>query len=92
MTIKIGLSIDPSMPRFLELAREAERIGVDSVWVAEFWASDAFTPLAAIAAVDGSFDEKLADLEALIALAAAAGEQLANTPPTTPTTTGGSTT
>ena len=51
MTIKIGLSIDPSMPRFLELAREAERIGVDSVWVAEFWASDAFTPLAAIAAV-----------------------------------------
>ena len=51
MTIKIGLSIDPAMPRFLELAREAERIGVDSVWVAEYWAYDAFTPLAAIAAV-----------------------------------------
>ena len=51
MTIKIGLSIDPAMPRFLELAREAERIGVDSVWVAEYWASDAFTPLAAVAAV-----------------------------------------
>ncbi len=51
MTIRIGLSIDPAMPRFLELAREAERIGVDSVWVAEYWATDAFTPLAAIAAV-----------------------------------------
>ena len=51
MTIKIGLSIDPLMPRFLDLAREAERVGVDSVWVAEFWASDAFTPLAAVAAV-----------------------------------------
>ena len=51
MTIRIGLSIDPAMPRFLELAREAERIGVDSVWVAEYWASDAFTPLAAVAAV-----------------------------------------
>ena len=51
MTITIGLSIDPAMPRFLELAREAERIGVDSVWVAEYWAYDAFTPLAAIAAV-----------------------------------------
>jgi F420-dependent oxidoreductase-like protein len=51
MTIKIGVSIDPAMPRFLELAREAERIGIDSVWVAEYWAYDAFTPLAAIAAV-----------------------------------------
>jgi alkanesulfonate monooxygenase SsuD/methylene tetrahydromethanopterin reductase-like flavin-dependent oxidoreductase (luciferase family) len=51
VTIRIGLSVDPSMPRLLELAREAERIGVDSVWVAEYWASDAFTPLAAIAAV-----------------------------------------
>lgn len=51
MTIKIGLSLDPSVPSFLELARQAERIGVDSVWVAEYWAYDAFTPLAAIASV-----------------------------------------
>lgn len=51
MTIRIGLSIDPAMPKFLELAREAERVGVDSVWVAEYWAYDAFTPLAAVAAV-----------------------------------------
>lgn len=51
MTIKIGLSLDPAMPRFLDLAREAERVGVDSVWVAEYWAYDAFTPLAAIGSV-----------------------------------------
>lgn len=51
MTLRIGLSIDPSTPRFIELAQEAERIGVDSVWVPEYWAYDAFTPLAAIASV-----------------------------------------
>ncbi len=51
MTMRIGLSVDPAMPRFIDLAREAERIGVDSVWVAEYWAYDAFTPLAAIASV-----------------------------------------
>lgn len=51
MTLRIGLSIDPSMPRFLEVARQAERIGIDSVWVPEYWAFDAFTPLAAVAAV-----------------------------------------
>jgi len=51
MTLRIGLSVDPSMPRFLDVARQAERIGVDSVWVAEYWAFDAFTPLAAVAAV-----------------------------------------
>jgi len=51
MTLRIGLSVDPSMPRFLDVARQAERIGVDSVWVAEYWAYDAFTPLAAVAAV-----------------------------------------
>ena len=50
MTLSIGLSVDPADPDWLELAGEAERIGVDSLWVAEFWAYDAFTPLAAIAA------------------------------------------
>ncbi len=49
--LALGLSISPQSPRFLELARKADRLGVDSVWVAEFWAYDAFTPLAAIAAV-----------------------------------------
>jgi F420-dependent oxidoreductase-like protein len=50
MPLSIGLSVNPQDPQWLELAREAERIGVDSVWVPEFWAYDAFTPLAAIAA------------------------------------------
>lgn len=34
----------------LALAREAERLGYDSVWTAEAWGSDAFTPLTWIAA------------------------------------------
>lgn len=50
MALSIGLSLDPQRPGWLELAREAERAGADSIWVPEFWAYDAFTPLAAIAA------------------------------------------
>ena len=34
---------------FLELAIEAENLGFDSVWTAESWGSDAFSPLAYIA-------------------------------------------
>ncbi|MEU3279948.1 LLM class F420-dependent oxidoreductase [Streptomyces antibioticus] len=37
-------------PGHLALAREAERLGYDSVWTAESWGSDAFTPLTWIAA------------------------------------------
>jgi F420-dependent oxidoreductase-like protein len=32
-------------PNFVEAAREAERLGFDSVWTAEAWGSDAFTAL-----------------------------------------------
>lgn len=34
----------------IELAQEAERLGFDSVWTAESWGNDAFTPLAWIGA------------------------------------------
>ncbi|MGW2324269.1 LLM class F420-dependent oxidoreductase [Streptomyces sp. NPDC001700] len=37
-------------PRHLELARQAEDLGYHSVWTAESWGSDAFTPLTWIAA------------------------------------------
>ena len=32
-------------PNFVATAQEAERLGYDSVWTAEAWGSDAFSPL-----------------------------------------------
>jgi F420-dependent oxidoreductase-like protein len=37
-------------PNVVETTQEAERLGFDSVWTAEAWGSDAFTPLTWIAA------------------------------------------
>ena len=37
-------------PDIAGVSQEAERLGFDSVWTAEAWGSDAFTPLAWIAA------------------------------------------
>ena len=37
-------------PNFVEMAQEAEKLGFDSVWSAESWGKDAFTPLAWIGA------------------------------------------
>ncbi|WP_406435425.1 LLM class F420-dependent oxidoreductase [Streptomyces sp. NBC_00631] len=52
--MRLGLALGywgrgPS-PDHVTLAREAERLGYDSVWTAESWGSDAFTPLTWIAA------------------------------------------
>jgi F420-dependent oxidoreductase-like protein len=51
VTLSIGVMSVGVNDGFLDYAREAEVLGVSSVWTAEFWGLDAFTPLAAIAAV-----------------------------------------
>ena len=51
MTLEIGLMAQPHTPAGLELIREADRMGVDSIWVPEFWAFDALTPIGYLAAV-----------------------------------------
>ena len=54
MSLKLGLQLGywQAQPPvgFLELAVEAEKLGYDSVFTAESWGSDAFTPLAWIGA------------------------------------------
>lgn len=51
MTLHVGISALPYSAEGIEFVREAERMGVDSVWVPEFWAFDALTPLGYLAAV-----------------------------------------
>ena len=50
MTLHVGVTSVPLHPAGVEFVRQAEQLGVDSVWVPEFWAGDAFTPLAYLAA------------------------------------------
>src|SRR5438477_11906914 len=50
MTLRVGVGAMPFTANGVEFVREAERLGVDSVWVPEFWAGDALTPLAYLAA------------------------------------------
>lgn len=49
MTLRIGVNAAPLSPEGVDFVREAERLGADSVWTAEFWAGDALTPLAYLA-------------------------------------------
>jgi len=50
MTLRIGITATPHDAASVEYIRQAEQLGVDSVWVPEFWGGDAFTPLAFMAA------------------------------------------
>ncbi len=50
MTLRLGIGVHPYSRESVEFVCQAERLGVDSVWTAEFWAGDAFTPLAFLAA------------------------------------------
>jgi F420-dependent oxidoreductase-like protein len=48
--IRIGVHANAYSADGPAFVREAERLGVDAVWAPEFWAGDAFTPLAFLAA------------------------------------------
>ena len=50
MTLRVGLAAVPYDSKAIELVVQAEKLDVDSVWVPEFWAGDALTPLGFLAA------------------------------------------
>src|SRR3954451_12914378 len=50
MTLRVGVWAMPFDAQGVDFVREAERLGADSVWVPEFWAFDALTPLGYLAA------------------------------------------
>lgn len=54
MTLQLGLNwgywTAKPPPNLVELTQEAEKLGYDTVWTAESWGSDAFSPLAFLAA------------------------------------------
>jgi len=50
MAPRVGIAAMPTSAAGIELVRQAERLGADSVWVPEYWAADALTPLAYLAA------------------------------------------
>jgi len=51
VTLTIGVTPPGADRAALEYVRDAERLGVDSVWVPEAWMYDAFTPLGYLAAI-----------------------------------------
>ena len=51
MTLRIGITPPGADHAALDYVRDAERLGVDSVWVPEAWMYDALTPLGYLAAI-----------------------------------------
>ncbi len=51
MTLRVAVRSVGIGDGYLDYAREAERLGAASIWSAEAWGHDAFTPLAAMATV-----------------------------------------
>ena len=51
MTLRIGITPPGADRASLEFVRDAERLGIDSVWVPEAWMYDALTPLGYLAAI-----------------------------------------
>jgi F420-dependent oxidoreductase-like protein len=49
VTLEIGVYATTVGPHEVDFVREAEKLGAGCVWSAEFWAGDAFTPLAYLA-------------------------------------------
>lgn len=54
MTLRIGIHPPGADPASLDFVRDAERLGVDSVWVAEAWMYDCLTPLGFLASITES--------------------------------------
>ena len=48
--MKVGALVEPRLPGAAAFARDAERLGVDSLWAPEVWGYDALTGLAYLAA------------------------------------------
>lgn len=51
MTLTVGIYGSPTDREGLDYVLEAERLGAETVWTAEYWGHDAITPLAALANV-----------------------------------------
>jgi F420-dependent oxidoreductase-like protein len=49
VSLEIGVTTAPAVPSMVDYVREAERLGATAVWLPEFWAHDALTPLGALA-------------------------------------------
>lgn len=49
MTLRVGITATPAMPWMIDYVVEAERLGASTVWLPEYWAHDALTPLGALA-------------------------------------------